>query len=122
MTPEFIRTIKTNWRDLVAFFTLGIGLALIGGVIDYAATRYSDSTIAALFLPPLANYLQGFARFAGAAVCATFVWMILWPTVNRWSNHSFQAGWNSLSATGKFIAYTTLVSVALIAAAICFTP
>jgi len=120
MNNSFLKTLATNWRDLLAFVLIGIGLAVIGGVIDYAAGRYADSGLARLILPPLANYLQGFSRFMGASITATFLWMMLWPTVNRYGNHSFADGWNALSPAARFFTYVGLIGVALIAAAICF--
>ena len=121
MKNAFFRTLKTNWRDLAAFILLGIGLATAGGVIDYTAGRFADSGIARLILPPLANYLQGFSRFIGASFCATFVWMLLWPTVNHFGNSSFTAGWNAMTIRGQFFTYIGLIAVALIAAAVCFS-
>ncbi len=121
MKSQVLSTIKSNWRDLIAFAIFGIGLAIAGGLIDYTAGRYADSTIARLILPPLANYLQGFSRFLGASFSATFVWMLLWPTISQYGNEKFSDGWAALTQPQKFTAYIAMVLVALIAGAICFS-
>jgi hypothetical protein len=121
MKSPFLATLRSNWRDLIAFIIIGIGLACAGGAIDYAAGRYADVGIARLILPPLANYLQGFSRFVGASFSATFLWMLLWPTVSRFGNDSFSDAWKSLSIQQHLLVYFALISVALIAAAICFS-
>lgn len=116
------KTIKTNWRDLATFFLVGIGLAMMGGVSDYLAGRFADNGFARLVLPFLGNYLQGFSRFAGAALSATFLWMwIFWPTVNRFGNGNFADTWAKQSDQFHLIVYIALIGTALIAAAICFS-
>lgn len=121
MKSQVLSTIKSNWRDLIAFVIFGIGLAIIGGVIDFAAGRYADNTVARLILPPLANYLQGFSRFLGASFSATFVWMLLWPTISQFGNEKFTDGWAALTTVQRFVVYLALIATALIAAAICFS-
>lgn len=116
------KTIKTNWRDLTTFLLVGIGLAMMGGVTDYLAGRFADNGFARLVLPFLGNYLQGFSRFAGAALSATFLWMwIFWPRVNHFGNSNFQTAWKNQSEQFHLIVYIALIGTALIAAAICFS-
>jgi hypothetical protein len=121
MKSNFLKTILANWRDLLVFVLFGLGLAILGGVVDYAASATAESTFARLTLPTLANYLKGFSNFTGASICATLVWMWLWPTVSHWSNDRFAAGWDALSDAQRFFTYVALIAVALIAAAICFS-
>jgi hypothetical protein len=120
MKNSFLKTLATNWRDVLAFVIIGVGLAILGGVIDYTAGRYADNGFARLILPPLTNYLQGFSRFVGAIVSATVFWMMLWPTVNKYGNNNFADGWAGLAPASRFFTYVGLIAVALVAAAICF--
>ena len=116
------KTITTNWRDIVAFLIIGIGITILSGLIDYASTRFGDSTFLRLILPPLVNFLKGFSKFYAAAVSATTLWMLLWPTVNHWANHSFAEVWEQwLTPQHRFLTYIVLVGFALIAAALCFS-
>lgn len=118
---SLLKTIATNWRDLLAFVIIGLGISILGGVIDYFSALFSGNKFLLLVLPTISNYLQGFSKFIGASITATFVWMLLWPTINQFGNHSFQEGWDSLGLRGKFITYVAIIGVALIAAAICFS-
>lgn len=114
-------TLKTNCRDVFFFIILGLGLAVAGGVIDYVARLFGDSRFMSLVLPTVSNYLQGFSRFMGASICATFIWMLLWHTVNHYGNQKFAESWGNLSEEKKFFTYVGLICVALIGACICFS-
>lgn len=118
---SFLKSLQTNWRDLLFFLLIGLGLAIVGGLIDYVAALFGTGKFVTLVLPTVSNYLQGFSRFVGASLTATFVWMLLWPTVNRFGNDSFNLGWTAMGLRGQFITYVSLIGVALIAAAICFS-
>ena len=118
---SFLKTLQSNWRDLLAFVLLGLGLAMLGGVMDYFSARFGENSFVRLVLPTLSNYLQGFSRFIGASITATFVWMLLWPTVNKFGNDDFAFGFECMGVRGKFITYISLVGIALLAAAICFS-
>lgn len=122
MKSNFLKTIAANWRDLLAFAIFGLGLATLSGLIDFASGRYADSGIARLVLPTVANYLGGFSAFTGASLCATLVWMWLWPTVSEFGNNRFTDGWQRLTPKERLLVYVWLVSTALIAAALCFSP
>jgi hypothetical protein len=116
-----LKTLKTNWRDLLAFVVLGMGLASTGGVIDYVSTYFGDNAFLHLVLPSLSNYLQGFSKFVGAAVAASTVYLMTWPTVSEFGNHSFKEAWSTLTIQQKLFTYVGLISVSLVAAAICFS-
>ena len=115
------KTLRSNWRDLVAFVFIGIGFACVGGILDYVSNWGKDGGFLALVLPTLSNYIQGFSKFIGASLTATFVWMLLWPKVSESANTSFNDTFVSLPAEKRLIIYLSLVAVALIAAAICFS-
>jgi len=118
---SFLKTLHTNWRDITAFILIGLGLAVLGGLIDYVSALFGKSRFILLVLPTISNYLQGFSKFIGASLTATFVWMLLWPTVNSFGNHEFQDGWAALTLQQKFATYIALIIAALIAAALCFS-
>lgn len=118
---EFIKSLKTNWRDLLAFTVIGLGLASLGGVLDYVSAYFSDNTFVHLVLPTLSNYLQGFSKFIGASLTSTLLFMLLWPTLNTFGNDSFKLGWESLTVSQKFFTYLGMIAVALLAASICFS-
>jgi len=114
-------TIKANWRDLLAFALIGLGFASLSGVIDYFAVKLLDGGFFALVLPTISNYLQGFSRFIGASLTATFLWMLLWPTVSSHANKDFNTDFAALGFHHKLAVYIALILGALIAAAICFS-
>ena len=114
-------TIQTNYRDLVLFALGGLGLTIVGGLIDYVAQFFGDSTFVRLVFPAVSNYFQGFARFIGAGLCSTLLFMVLWRTIGHFGNHSFQDGWVELSVKEKFYVYVGTAMCALIAAANCFS-
>lgn len=118
---NIITTIKANLRDLVAFVLIGLGFACIGGLLDYVAAWGADKGFLALVIPTISNYIQGFSRFIGASLTATFVWMLLWPLVSSTANIKFDETFKSLPATHQLAVYLTLILGALIAAAICFS-
>lgn len=120
-TNSFLDSIKNNARDLLAFFIVGLGISALGAVLDWVGTYNGDNKFISLTVPALAVYLQGFSRFIGASLTATLFWMLLWPTVDRFGNHSFSEAWESLSLQQKFLTYVGLVSVALLAASNCFS-
>jgi len=113
-------TIQTNYRDLGLFVLGGLGLTIIGGLIDYVSQFFGDSTFVRLVFPALSNYFQGFAKFLGSGICATVVFMFLWRTIGHFGNHSFQEGWDDLSRKEKFYVYVGTAMCALIAASNCF--
>ena len=119
-TSDFLKTFSTNWRDVLHFIFFGLFLAAASGLVDYVSTRYVDDTFFHLILPPLVNFLKGISRFYGAVFCATFLWMLLWPTVNHFGNHRFRNAWDGLTAAQQFLTYVGLIAVALLTAAICF--
>ena len=117
---NIISTIKANARDLLAFLLIGLGFATLGGVLDYVAAWGADGGFLALVIPTISNYIQGFSRFIGASLTATFMWMLLWPLVSSTANESFDSTFKALTAPQKLGVYLGLISVALVAAAICF--
>ena len=113
-----IQTLKTNWRDLVAFLALGLGLVALAGGIDFLAGLLGGN----VFLPYLSNYLQGIARFVGATFAVSFLGIAAWPTINRYANHSFSEGWEAMPPWGKFVVYVALFAALHISASISFQP
>jgi hypothetical protein len=118
---NLLSTLKTNWRDLLAFIIIGLGLACLGGLIDYVSARVLEGGFWHLVLPTISNYLQGFSKFIGASVSATLLWMLLWPTVSSDANENFNEIFKQQSLAERMNIYLMLVLGALIAAAICFS-
>lgn len=119
---EFIKSLKTNWRDILAFLLLGVGLAAVGGTVDYVNARYGAlNEWSALMLPSLSNYFQGFSKFVGAVVTASIFYMFTWPAINKFSNAGFATAWRNLDSEKKLYVYVALMAVALLAASICFS-
>lgn len=121
MITGFLKTLQTNLRDIIAFILIGLGIAILGGLVDYVSALFGSSKFVALVFPTVSNYLQGFSKFIGASITATLLWMLLWPTVNEFGNHTFQEGWKSLTLPQQFATYVSLIIAALLAAAICFS-
>jgi len=120
-TMNIISTIKANWRDILAFILVGLGIACIGGVLDYIAAWGADGGFLALVIPTISNYIQGFSRFIGASITATLLWMLLWPRVSSTANKSFNTAFEALPANHQLVVYLALIIGGLIAAAICFS-
>lgn len=109
-------TLKTNWRDLVLFFVVGLGLALAAAFVDYGAARFGLGSWA----PVIANYFKGFALFVAANFAAIFLGLLAWPTINRFGNESFQLGWEQFSLKEKTLIYMGVLFAEGLVAAICF--
>ena len=118
---NIISTIKANLRDIVAFVLIGLGFACMGGVLDYFAAKGAHGGFLALVLPTISNYVQGFSKFIGASITATLLWMLLWPKVSHTLNLTFDEAFDKLEPKEKVNIYIALISVGLIAAAICFS-
>ncbi len=118
---NIISTIKVNARDILAFVLVGLGIACLGGILDYFAAKTLDGGFFALVLPTVSNYLQGFSRFIGASLTATLLWMLLWPKVSSTLNGSFDEIFEAMPAVHKLILYVALILGGLISAAICFS-
>lgn len=116
-----LKTLKANWRDLLAFFVVGLGLACIGGTLDYFSNRVLAGGFWHLFLPTVSNYLQGFSKFIGASVTATIFWMFLWPHVSSDANTSFNDTFKLMSAEKRLVVYLALIIGALLASSNCFS-
>lgn len=116
-----LSTLKANWRDLLAFFVVGLGLACIGGVLDYFSNRVLAGGFWQLVLPTVSNYLQGFSKFIGASVTATVFWMLLWPHVSTDANASFNTTFRAMDPEKRMVVYLVLILGALIAASNCFS-
>jgi hypothetical protein len=110
-------TLKTNWRDIVVFLLIGLGLVIVSGLIDYVSGWLGFR----LILPAISNYLQGFSRFVGANIAASVIGIALWPTVNKFANEGFADAWRTLTAQQHLGIYIGLFAVEAIAAAICFS-
>jgi hypothetical protein len=113
-----LKTIKTNWRDVVIGIALTLGLALGADVLERIATT-DDGKV---WLTNVVTSLRGLAAFAGANLAAFFMIAVAWPTLNQYSNDSFSFGWNSLSNSQRFLAFLAVAIGYLMAAALCFAP
>ena len=115
---NIIKTIKTNWRDIVVGIALTLGLALAADVLERMATL-DDGKV---WLTNVVISLRGLAAFAGANLAAFFMIAVAWPTLNQYSNDSFSFGWNSLTNQQRFLVLIAVAIGYLIAAALCFAP
>ena len=115
-----IKTLKANWRDLLAFIIVGLGLAAIGGVLDYFSNRVLAGGFWHLLLPSIANYVQGFSKFIGASITATVFWMFLWPHVSADANANFNETFKAMTPENRLTVYLCLMLGALLAASHCF--
>lgn len=130
-----MKTLLTNWKDILAFVAIAIIFAFLADVVSRLSVTGSD-------LPGLANLvgmLRGFSNFVGANLCAWLIGIAIgWPTLNRYSNDAddtpsadrpkvsrggqgFKEGWKSLSDQQRFAAFAFVAIGELIAAAICFS-
>ena len=113
---QILKTIQTNWRDLVVGITLTVGLSFIADSIERLATL-SDGKV---WLVNVVTSLRGLATFAGVNLAAFFMVAVAWPTLNAHSNDHFASGWDSLTQQTKFLVFITVSMSYLIAAALCF--
>jgi hypothetical protein len=111
-----LQTLKTNWRDILAFLVIGVGFAVLADLVIYWATKSGNT----LGLASLINYLQGFSRYVAAHLAAAMLGVVLWPTINRFGNDSFSAGWKALDIETKTKIYIGFFWVEGLIAAICF--
>jgi ABC-type siderophore export system fused ATPase/permease subunit len=106
----------TNWRNIVLFLVVGLGLSFASDFVVNWATREGDIT----GLATVTNYLQGFSRYVGATCAVALLGIVAWPTVNKFANNSFQHAWDVLSDEKRLFVYIGIMLVETIAAAICF--
>ena len=113
-------TLKTNWRDLLAFLGIGIAFSVLADLVINLTVRFGGT------LPGLAhftNLLQGFATFVGANLCAWLIGVgVAWPTINRWSHDqaSFNDAWEKMIPPERLWVFVVIAIGELVAAALCF--
>ncbi len=115
---SIIKTVKTNWRDIVIGIALTLGLALGADVLERLATT-DDGKV---WLVNVVTSLRGLAAFSGANLAAFFMIAVAWPTLNNYSTNSFSFGWSSLTNSQRFFAFLAVAVIYVLAAAICFAP
>jgi hypothetical protein len=111
-----LKTLRTNWRDIVLFLVVGLGLALAAAFVDYLSTRFGLGSWAAV----IANYFKGFSMFVGANFAAIFFGLCAWPTINNFGNTEFHVGWGEFNRKEKTIVYMAVLFAEGLVAAICF--
>jgi len=113
-----MKTLLTNWKDILAFLAIAILFALLADGVTRLSLSGRD-------LPGLANLigtLRGFSNFVGANLCAWLIGIAIgWPTLNRYGNESFAEGWAALDARTRFLVFTGVATLELVAASICFS-
>lgn len=115
---QILKTIQTNWRDIVIGFALTLGLALAADTLERIATT-DDGKV---WLTNVVTSLRGLSSLAGASLAAFFMLAVAWPTLNQYNNDSFSFGWNSLTNQQRFLVLIAVTIGYLIAAALCFAP
>lgn len=115
---QVLKTIKTNWRDIVVCLGLTLGLALAADVLERVAITNEGQ----VWLANVVISLRGLAAFAGANLAAFFMLAVAWPTINAFSNDSFNLGWNSLSHKEHFYVFVAVALGYIVSASICFAP
>lgn len=115
---NIIKTLRTNWRDLVAALVIIIGLAFLADV----AERKSITDDGYVWLANVSGVLRGLSNFAGANLSGWFILAVAWPRVNRFGNEGFNDEWDTrLTSNQKFNVYLAIAVAELIAASICFS-
>lgn len=115
---HIVKTLKTNWRDILVGLLLTLILSFVADAIERVATT-SDG---AVWLSNVVISLRGMAAFAGANLAGFIMLSVAWPTLNKYSNDSFTTGWNSLTPQQRFFVFIFVAAAYLIAAALCFAP
>jgi hypothetical protein len=118
LTPmTLLKTLKTNWRDIVSAGAIVIAVAFVADIIE----RLSVTEDGLVWLSSVVNTLQGLAAFAGANLAGWFMLSVAWPSLNIFGNDSYDDAWDSLSRIHKFNVFVGVSCVELVAAAICFS-
>lgn len=112
-----LKTLHTNWRDIVAFVVVILACSFIADAIESFAVLDSGQT----WLTNTVVAFRGLARFGCANLTAFGFIVVAWPTLNRFSNDSFSKAWTSLPEWGKFTTFVGVCAVYLIAASVCFS-
>ena len=115
-TMTLLKTLKTNWRDIVVGVSLTLAIALIADV----AERLSATQDGFTWLANVTGILGGFSRLAAANLAGWLIFAVSWPTLNRYSNNSFKIGWDGLDGTQQFLCFVAVACVQLIASALVF--
>ena len=116
--PCHMKTLLTNWKDIALFAAIAVFFALLSDIISTGSTRGWNPP----GLATLTGNLKGFSNFVGANFAAWLIGIaVAWPTLNRFSNESFDAAWQALSQEKRFFTFVGVACLELIAAAICFS-
>ncbi len=126
---NFLRTLRTNWRDFVAALVVSIAFSYFADIV----TSWSAVEGSLKGLSDFANILRiGALLISVNAFVFLLVLPITWPTLNTYGNElkpeayehapeireSFRSGFKSLSEKERFFVYLGIASVELIAGAL----
>lgn len=111
-----LATLKTNWRDIIVGVALVLGISFAADVVEKLSVTQSG----VVWLANVTAVLKGLARFAAANLAAWFMLAVAWPTLNRYSNASFQSGWDSLDRPQRFFVLIAVSVSLLLSASISF--
>ena len=112
---NLLNTLKTNWRDLLVGIAITLLAALFADIITGVAAQQNGM----VWLATVAEVLKGSARFFAANMIGFLGLAVAWPTINKFSNESFGAGWNQFSTRDKLVTLIAVSCVYVLAAALC---
>jgi len=110
-----IKTLKTNWRELVALLVVAGGVLWLNSQLDWIGGYFGDPGKFAHF----SNFLIGFAKFCAANFCGA-AGVLFWPSINKVGNETFPTGWAAYSAKEKTTVYIAFTIAQAIIGALCF--
>ena len=114
---NLLKTLQTNWRDILVGLALVFSISFFADVIEKLSATENGLT----WLSNLSLAMAGVARFFGANLVAWIGLAVAWPTLNKYSNDTFDDGWKALPTWGRFVVFVGVSCALLIAAALCFT-
>lgn len=131
-TPNVIKTIKNNARDILWFLLGGVGLCIL---LDWLG-RWSGERDAAgktiLGLSFFVTLVTGLCRFVAANACAWLLGLaVAWPQLNAWSHgtedskdgktNNCKSALDGMTPQGRLWVFVAVAAAELLMAAICFT-
>ena len=114
---NLLKTLKTNWRDILVASLLVLAISFIADIVGKLAVTNNG----VMWMVSVVQALKGIAMLAAANLSAFLIFAVSWPTLNKFGNDSFTSTWNSLTNKERFDLYATACFIEIIAAAIVFS-
>ena len=96
---NILKTLQTNWRDILIATVIIIAVAFVADVIE----RLSVTEDGMVWLASVVHAFKGLSNFAAANLACWFMLAVSWPSINRWSHAGFKRAWNSMPDEGKLL-------------------